>query len=62
MEKDLSYDSALARLKEIVTLLESDEAVSIEEYKKLATEAKQLLLFCRDCLKSIEEEVNSVLS
>ena len=60
MESD--YDKNIARVKEIVARLESDEAVSLEEYKRLAAEAKALLEECRGQLTKIEEETIALLS
>ncbi len=51
MEKEnknnLSYDEAMARVETIVRQLEQSEALSMDEYRTLATEAKDLLSFCR---------------
>lgn len=51
MEKEnksnLSYDEAIARVETIVRQLEQSEALSMDEYRTLATEAKDLLSFCR---------------
>ena len=56
----MTYDEALNRLQTIVSRLESNEAISIDEYKKKATEAKQLLDFCRKQLTQIEEEIEGI--
>lgn len=56
----MTYDEALKRLKEIVETLETEEAISIDEYKTKATEAKELLNFCRSQLTSIETEISSL--
>lgn len=56
----MSYDQALARLQEIVKYLESEEAISVEDYKKLALEAKELLVFCRNQLTQIEGEMEQI--
>ena len=56
----MTYDEALNRLQTIVSILESNEAISIDEYKKKATEAKQLLDFCRKQLTQIEEEIEGI--
>ena len=56
----MTYDEALNRLQTIVSSLESNEAISIEEDKKKATEAKQLLDFCRKQLTQIEEEIEGI--
>lgn len=58
----MTYDEALQRLQEIVSSLETDEAISIEEYKKRAQEAKELLNFCRKQLTSIEEDIDSLFA
>ncbi len=51
MEKEnkpnLSYDEAMARVETIVKQLEQSDAISMDEYRTLATEAKDLLAFCR---------------
>ncbi len=55
MEKEnknnLSYDEAMARVETIVRQLEQSEALSMDEYHTLATEAKDLLSFCRTQLE-----------
>ena len=56
----MTYDEAINRLQTIVSSLESNEAISIDEYKKKATEAKQLLDFCRKQLTQIEEEIEGI--
>lgn len=54
MEKEnktnLSYDEAMARVEVIVKQLEQSEALSMDEYRVLAAEAKDLLSFCRSQL------------
>ena len=59
MEKDnnLTYDEALKRAEEIVTRLEEAEALSMEEYKRLAGEAKALLQHCQSLLTKMHEDV-----
>ena len=56
----MTYDEALNRLQTIVSSLESNEAISIDEYEKKALEAKQLLDFCRKQLTQIEEEIEGI--
>ena len=56
----MTYDEALNRLQTIVSSLESNEAISTDEYKKKALEAKQLLDFCRKQLTQIEEEIEGI--
>lgn len=47
----LSYDDAMLRVETIVKQLEQSDALSMDEYKRLATEAKFLLDFCRQQLE-----------
>lgn len=47
----LSYDEAMLRIEAIVKQLEQSDALSMDEYKRLATEAKTLLDFCRQQLE-----------
>lgn len=49
----LSYDEALARVEHIVQQLENAEALSMEEYKRLASEAANLLAYCK---KELEKD------
>ena len=56
----MTYDRNIARLREIVDKLESDEPVSLEEYKNLATEARALVAACRKQLTEIEAETASL--
>jgi len=58
----MTYDEALKRLQEIVKSLETEEAISIDDYKKKAAEAKELLGYCRSQLTSIESEISSLFS
>lgn len=48
---NLSYDDAMLRVEAIVKQLEQSDALSMDEYKQLATEAKSLLDFCRQQLE-----------
>ena len=56
----MTYDEALPKLQDIVKELEAEEAISIDDYKAKASEAKTLIDFCRSQLTSIEEEIQSV--
>lgn len=44
----MTYDEAIQRVEEIVLQLEQAEAISMDEYKKLAAEATSLLNQCRE--------------
>lgn len=50
-KNNLSYDEAILRVETIVKQLEQSDALSMDEYKRLATEAKTLLDFCRQQLE-----------
>jgi len=56
MKNNLSYDSALARIEEIVNHLE-DENKSIDELSALVKEASDLVRFCKQKLKTTEEDI-----
>ena len=49
MEKanKLTYDEAIQKAETIIAQLESSEAISMDEYKRLATEVTALLKQCR---------------
>lgn len=50
-QKEDSYDQAIARAEAIVSQLEQAEAISMDEFKRLADEANALLQRCKDELK-----------
>ena len=58
MQENLSYDESLKRVEEIVSYLEGAEAISMEEYKKLAGEATSLLNRCKQELDGLVEQVH----
>lgn len=49
MEKDnrLSYDEAIQKAETLIAQLESADAISMDEYKRLAAEVTSLLKQCR---------------
>lgn len=53
----MNYDEAIKRLNEIVERLESDELIGLDEYKKLAAEAKELIAFCRNEILNTEQSM-----
>ena len=53
----MTYDEALKRAEEIIARLEQSEALSIDEYKKLAAEATRLLQSCKSLLTEMHEDV-----
>lgn len=57
----MTYDEAIKRLEEIVQSMEMTEALSMEEYKNKAKEAKALIDFCQKELTGLEKELNQAL-
>lgn len=44
----MSYDEAIKKAEEIISQMEQTEALSMEEYRRLAGEATALLKQCKD--------------
>ncbi len=57
----MTYDEAIQKLDTIIATMETDEALSMEEYKAKAKEAKTLITFCHNQLTTIEQELQSLL-
>ena len=59
MAKDnkLTYDEAIQRAETIVAQLEQAEAISMDEYKRLASEATALLKQCKSLLAEMHEDM-----
>jgi exonuclease VII small subunit len=53
MEKVSKFDENVRKAEAIIARLEQSEAISMEEYRRLAAEATSLLQLCRDELKGI---------
>ena len=51
----LTYDQAMARVEAIVQQLEQSEALSLQDYRLLAEEARSLLAFCRKEIEVLRE-------
>ncbi|KEO74533.1 exodeoxyribonuclease VII small subunit [Anditalea andensis] len=56
MKDNLTYDTALARIEEIVHHLE-DENKSIDELSALVKEASELVQYCKLRLKMTEDDI-----
>lgn len=54
--KKITYDKAYAELTTILNDLQSGE-LSIDDLSKSSKRAKELLLFCKERLRSIEHEL-----
>ena len=59
-KQNLSYDEAMARVETIVKQLEQSEALSMEEYRTLAVEAKDLLALCHRQLEKDKSQFNQL--
>lgn len=53
----MTYDENIKRAEAIIAQLESAEALSMEEYKRLASEATALLKQCKDDIEGISQEL-----
>lgn len=58
----MTYDESLARLQEIVQLLESGQAVGMDKYTSLASEAKELIASCRKQLTELDDKLQQIIS
>lgn len=54
----MGYDEAIKKAEAIVTQLEQSDAISMDEYKRLAAEATALLKQCRSLLAEMHEDVS----
>lgn len=53
MEKESKFDEALSRAEAIIVQLEQSDAISMDEYRRLAAEATQLLQQCKNELQGV---------
>ncbi len=60
-QETMTYDEAMKRWEEIVDYMEQGEALRMEEYKKKAKEAKELIAFCQKELTGIEKDMKEAL-
>ena len=59
MSKELTYEKAIKRLEEIVSLLEKNDA-TLEESMKLFEEGTKLTAFCNEQLKQAEQKITEI--
>jgi len=59
--KEITYSQALAELEDIISRIESEE-VDVDALSEKVKRAAMLIRFCREKLKSTEEDVKKVLS
>ncbi|MBQ2068303.1 MAG: exodeoxyribonuclease VII small subunit [Paludibacteraceae bacterium] len=52
----MNYDEKIAKAEQIIAQLEQSEALSMEEYRRLADEATTLLRQCKETLVQTEEQ------
>lgn len=60
MSKKLTYSSALEELENIIQEIE-DEEISIDDLSIKVKRASALLKFCKEKLRSTEEDINAIL-
>ena len=51
MEKESKFDANIKAAETIIAQLEQSEAISMEEYRRLASQAAKLLQECKEELK-----------
>lgn len=56
MDKEMTYETAMSRLEEIVSLLENSE-ISLDESMKLFEEGTKLTAFCSKKLNDAEQKI-----
>ena len=54
----MTYDEAIQRAETIIAQLEQSEAISMDEYKRLASEATALLKQCKSLLAEMDKDVS----
>lgn len=57
----MTYDESIARLQQIVQQLESGQAVGMDQYTRLANEAKSLIASCRKQLTELDSQIQQIL-
>ena len=53
----MTYDESIQRAEAIIAQLEQSEALSMDEYKRLASEATALLKQCKSLLAEMNKDV-----
>ena len=56
----MTYDEAIKRAETIIEQLEKAEALSMDEYKRLALEVSTLLKQCKDEISKMATNLNSL--
>ncbi|NJN35583.1 MAG: exodeoxyribonuclease VII small subunit [Saprospiraceae bacterium] len=58
---ELTYDSAMHELQKIVAQLQND-SIGIDDLAENVKRASELILFCREKLRTTETDLNSILT
>lgn len=59
-QETITYKEAMAQLEQIVYKIENEEP-DVDELSAMVKKASDLMQFCREKLKSTEEEINQTL-
>jgi hypothetical protein len=54
----MTYDESIERAERLIAQLEQSEAISMDEYKRLAAEVTALLKQCKAEIVQIEKELS----
>ena len=54
----MGYDEAIQKAEGIIARLEQSDAISMDEYKRLASEATALLQHCKSLLTEMDENMS----
>lgn len=57
--KKMTYEKAMAELQELTDQLQNEE-IGIDQLSQKIIQAKELILFCREKLRSTEEELDNI--
>ena len=61
MEKEITYSKAVERLNEIMQQMENG-ALDVDALTETLREARQLLQFCKDKLRSVDKNIQEITS
>lgn len=54
----MTYDEAINKAEAIIARLEQSDAISMDEYKRLASEATALLQHCKSLLTEMDKNMS----
>ena len=61
MDKEQTYEKAMAELQSIVTKMENDE-LDVDQLSEQLKRAQELIKFCKDKLTKTDEEIKKILA